>query len=114
MPSLVKLGDSGKSPLIVETYKGKGVLRIALRDIINNLKESGGEVLCTSVSEIESLKNKTVCDQYARDMIRYRIREKVIIAEGSKGIFTDKTSRYRMIRKKYFNPNPVQIYGDCV
>src|SRR3989344_1029121 len=51
LPELTKLYNTSKQPLMVETYKGKNIVRIALRDIINNLKESGGEVLCTAVDE---------------------------------------------------------------
>jgi len=115
LPELSKLNESAKQPLSVESYKGKNVVRIALRDIINNLKSTGGEILCTAVEEsIPLAKYKTICDQYERDMIRFKIKERVIIREGDKGIFQRGTSKYRKIPKKYFNPNPVQIYGDNV
>lgn len=116
LPELNNLDKASKQPLIVETYKGKNVLRIALRDIINQLKDlKNKEVLCTAVDESVPLsKQQTINEQYERDMIKLGIKERVIIKEGSKGIFQKGTSKYRKVSKKYFNPNPVQIYGDNV
>ena len=37
-----------------------------------------------------------------------------LIKEDSKGIFKKGTSQYKKISKKFFNENPVQIYGDNV
>jgi len=115
LPKLTKLNERAQQPLSVETYKGKNVTRIALRDIINTLKETSGIVLCTAIEEgIPLSKYKTICDQYERDMIRFKIKERVIIKQGDKGIFQRGTSIYRKIPEKYFNPNPVQIYGNNV
>ena len=116
LPELNQLDKASKSPLIVETYKGKNVLRIALRDIINQLKNAKNkEVLCTAVDEsVPFSKQQTINEQYERDMINYKIKERVIIKEGSKGIFQKGTSKYRKVPEKYFNKNPVQIYGDAV
>lgn len=47
-------------------------------------------------------------------MIKFKIKERVVIKQGDNGIFQRGTSTYRKIPKKYFNPNPVQIYGDNV
>ena len=115
LPELIKIDKAAKQPLIVETYKGKNILRIALRDIINSLKEKGGKVLCTAIDESLPLeKYQTICDQYERDMLLYKIKEKVIIKESTKGIFKKGTSKYRKISEKFFNQNPIQIYGDNV
>lgn len=115
LPQLINLNKQSKQPLTVETYKGKNILRIALRDIINTLKQKGGEILCTAVDEsISALNQKTILEQYERDMLQYKIKERVIIREGTKGIFKKGTSRYKKIAEKFFNQNPVQIYGDNV
>lgn len=114
LPELVELNKSSKQPLSVETYKGRNVVRIALRDIINHLKK-GGEVLCTAVDEsVPFAKYKTITEQYERDMIKYKIKERVIIRQGTKGLFQKGTSTYRKIPNEFFNPNPIQIYGDNV
>lgn len=115
LPELSKMNETSKQPLSVETYKGKNVVRIALRDIINALKNKGGEVLCTAVDESVPIANqKTICEQYERDMLHYGIKERVIIKEGTKGLFQKGTSKYKKIPNKFFNQNPVQIYGDNV
>jgi len=115
LPELASLDKKAKEPLMVETYKGKNVTRIALRDIINRLKEKGGEVLCTAVDESIPLKGyETILEQYERDMINYGIKERVIIKEGNMGIFKKGTSKYKRIQEKFFNSNPIQIYKDNV
>ena len=115
LPELTQINESSKQPLIVETYKGKNVVRIALRDIINALKKNGGEVLCTAVDEsVPFSQYQTICDQYERDMLHYGIKERVLIKEGTRGLFQKGTSKYKKIQEKFFNQNPMQIYGDNV
>lgn len=115
LPALTHLEAQGKEPLRVETYKGRNVTRIALRDIILRLKEKGGEVLCTAVDEsIPAQGYETIIEQYERDMRTYHITERVIIREGTKGLFQQGTSIYRKIPVKFFNSNPVQVYGNNV
>ena len=116
LPELTKISKSSEQPLEVETYKGKNVIRIALKDIINELKnKKEKQVLCTAVDEsFPKETQELVIDQYERDMIYYKIKEKVIIKEGSKGIFKKGTSQYKKVPKKFFNENPVQIYGNNV
>lgn len=115
LPKLNKIKTNEKNKLIVETYNGENILRIALKDIINNLKNSKEKiVLCTAVDEsIPTEKNKLVVKQYERDLIHFKIKEKVIIKEGTKGLFT-KSSTYKKIPKRFFNENPIQIYGNNV
>src|SRR3989338_5301267 len=104
LPDLINMSESSKHSLLVETYKGKNVVRIALRDIINNLKEKGGEVLCTAVDEsVPLLKYPSIHDQYERDLAQYKIKERVIIKEGTKGIFQKGNSKYKRISETYFN-----------
>jgi len=38
----------------------------------------------------------------------------VILKEGSYGLFQKGTSKYKKVPKKYYNPNPTQIYNDNV
>ncbi len=116
LPSLKQLDTQAKSPLMVETYKGKNTVRIALRDIINNLRNSSKkEVLCTAVDEYLPLeKYELIVNQYERDLLHYKIKERVIIKEKTKGIFKKGTSKYKKIPEKFFNENPIQIYADNV
>jgi len=116
LPELNKLKSITKDKIVVENYKGENVVRIALRDIINELKNKKEKiVLCTAVDEyLPQEKYGLIVDQYERDMLHYKIKEKVIIKEGTKGIFQKGTSKYKKIQKKFFNENPIQIYGDVV
>ncbi len=116
LPKLVEINKSSQNPLSVETYKGKNVVRISLRDIINTLKDSKDKtVLCTAIDEYLPLdKYDLIVTQYERDLLHYNIKEKVIIKEKTKGIFKKGTSKYKKIPEKFFNENPIQIYGDNV
>ncbi len=115
LPELLRLKSQGKDDISVEVFKGKNIDKIGLRDIIITLKQIGGEVLCTAVDEsIPIANNKIVVGQYERDLVQYGIKEKVIIKKGTKGFLTKGQTRYRYIEEKYFNPNPIQIYGDKV
>ncbi len=115
LPDLINMNQASKQPLSVETYKGKNIIRIALRDIINTLKKKGGEVLCTAIDEsLPVEEHKTITEQYERDMIEYKIKERVIIKKGDKGVFQKGTSKYKSVPEKFYNENPVQIYGNNV
>lgn len=116
LPELKSMERKSSDKLVVETYKGHNVTRIALRDVINCLKNSDKkEVLCTSINEsLEFSNSKTVLEQYGRDLIHYGIKERIMIREGVKGQFVKGTTTYRKLPEKYFNPNPVQIYGNNV
>ncbi len=115
LPQLMGLSKSAQEPLHVESYKGKNIVRIALRDIINHLKRTKGEVLCTAVDESTAFsKYKTIVEQYERDLIHYGITERVLIREGTRGMFNKGSSMYKQIPVEFFNPNPVQIYGSTV
>lgn len=116
LPELTQINKLSEQPLSVETYKGENILRIALRDIINVLKkEKNRIVLCTAIDEYFPLeKYELIVNQYERDMLKHKMKEKVIIKEGTNGIFSDKTSEYKRIPDKFFNENPIQIYGDNV
>ena len=116
LPELIQINKLSKQPLSVETYKGENILRIALRDIINVLKNNKDKiVLCTAIDEYFPLeKYELIVKQYERDMLKHKIKERVIIKEDTKGIFSNKTSEYKKIPNKIFNENPIQIYGDNV
>lgn len=115
LPELQNLQSKAQEKLVVETYKGKNVTRIALRDIVRCLKERGGEVLATIKDESIALEQHgTTTEQYERDLLAYNIKERIIIEEGAHGLLRKGTSIYRVLPKKHTNPHPVQIYGDNV
>ncbi|MBU1604350.1 MAG: winged helix-turn-helix transcriptional regulator [Nanoarchaeota archaeon] len=115
MPELQKMQTLGLEDISVEVFKGKNTVRIALSDIISTLKNKGGEVLCTAVDESFALEtNKTTVEQYERDILRYKIIERVILKKGHKGFLKRGNTKYAFIENKYFNPNPIIIYGEKV
>ena len=117
LPELLKLKSEGKDDISVEVFKGKSILQIGLRDVIETLKKERGENLCTAIDETIPIKDKTsvtIAEQYERDMIHYKFKERIIIKKGSKGFFKRGNSKYAYIEERYFNSNPVQIYGDKV
>jgi len=115
IPQLGSLQKKSAEKVIVETYKGKNAVRICLKDVVKELRKFGGVNLCTAVDEKKfEEKYKLVIDQYERDMLHYKLKEKVILKKGVKGILNSGTSTYRHIEEKFFNPNPTQIYGNTV
>lgn len=114
LPELFKMQSFGSEDISVEMFKGRKIVRIALRDIIHTLKK-GGEVLCTAVDESFGLEtDKTTIEQYERDILLYKIKERVILKKGDKGFLKKGNTKYAYIEEKYFNPNPLLIYGDKV
>lgn len=114
LPELLEMQSLGRDDISVEVFKGKKIIRVALRDIINTLNK-GGEVLCTAVDEKFALESdKTTIEQYERDIILYKIKERVIIKQGGEGFLKKGNTKYVHIEDKYFNPNPLLIYGDKV
>ena len=115
LPELLKMQSAEKEDISVEVFKGKNIIRIALRDIINTLKEKRGEILCTAVDEKFALEiNKTTLEQYERDILLYKIKERVILEKGKKGFLVKGNTRYAYVSQKFFNPNPLLIYDDKV
>lgn len=114
LPELLKMQSSGGEDISVEVFKGKRIIKIALRDIINTLRE-GGEVLCSAVDENFALEtDKTTIEQYERDILLYKIKERVILKKGDKGFLKKGNTKYVYIDEKYFNPNPLLIYDNKV
>ena len=115
LPELLKLHNLGNDEISVEVFKGKNVVRIALRDIINSSKGKKGEVFVTAVDEHLGYEvNRTAMQQYERDLFHYGIKEKVIIKKGAKAVLKRGNSEYAFIDEKYFNPNPSIIYAEKV
>ncbi len=114
LPELLALKTLGGEDITVSVFKGKTVIPTALRDIISTLPKNG-EVLCTAVDELFALEtNKTIVEQYERDILLKKIHERVIIKKGTRGFLQKGNTQYRYIDAQYFNANPVLIYGDTV
>lgn len=115
LPKLKEISKRASEKSLVEVYKGKNVVRVLHRDVIKTLKENKGEVHITGVDESQFLKyDKRAIEKYIWDMRKFGFKEKLLSAEGSTVFFPGSQSEYRLLPKKYFNPNPTYIYGDKV
>ncbi len=115
LPELMKAHKDSENKLSVEVYKGKKVLQIGFKDVINELTKTGGENLCTSVDEAAfSVLDPMAMEKYTNSLKKYNLNERVLIKKGVKGQFDSKRSKYRTVPEEFFNPNPTQIYGDNV
>jgi sugar-specific transcriptional regulator TrmB len=115
LPKLLALKKDANDPIEIELFKGKNVLRLALGDIVKTLRKTGGENCCTAVNEeMFNTLDKVAMERYQREMLKYHLKERVILQQGTKGLFPSTMTEYRTIPQKYFNPVPVQVYGDKV
>lgn len=115
LPAMTAMRRASASPVEVEVFKGKHVLRLAFKDIVRVLKQHGGESCCTAVDEQHySTYDSIALSIFEREMLHHGLRERVIIKEGALPLMSEKTTEYRAIPEKYFNPHPVQIYGNTV
>ncbi len=115
VPILNALAKRAEEKSFVEVYKGKNANRIVLRDIINTLKEKKQDVCILGVDETKFFKNdKAAIEKYILDMRKFGFKERLITVEGAKTFISGAQSEYRLLPKKYFNPNPMYIYGNKV
>jgi len=115
LPELNSLKQGSQAKIEVETYQGSQALSIALKDVIKEIVAKGGENLCTGVDEsFAKDQYKIFVDQFERDLVHYKIKERVLVKKGTKGLFQKGETTYREIPAKLFNPNFTQVYGDCV
>jgi sugar-specific transcriptional regulator TrmB len=112
MPELVKMTTLPREDTFVEVIKGKNVIRTVLRDVINTLKRTKGELLMLGVEETKFVEEDRIAiQQYLRDLKRFGLKERLIAKEGAELYFTGEQSEYRLIGAEHFNPNPVYIYS---
>jgi predicted transcriptional regulator len=119
MPGLLARQLTSQDKVSVEVFQGASVLNIAARDIIATLKRCGGENCATSSDEGLYLKlfgqnGRRVMEFYDREMHKHRFKERLIIKAGVCGLMPSTMSTYRCVPEKFFNPHPVQTYGDTV
>lgn len=115
LPTMLALQHTGTDPVHVEVFKGKHILRRSFKDVVKTLKEHSGDNCCTAVDETHySFADERAMTQYKQQMLANGLHERVIIKENNPKVFPQEMTTYRSIPEKYFNPFPVQIYGDTV
>ncbi len=111
IPKLKEISKYQKKDIRVEVYKGVEGLKTILNDIIKTKKE----LLGFGIEEIEFKKRLPIfIEQFFRKEEEYHIKERILISDKAKFIFTNKNTCYRFIPNKYFNPNPIFVYGNKV
>lgn len=113
VPQLKQIASAPMEETSVEVYKGKNALRTVLKDIIRILKEDEGEVLVSGVEESKFIEyDKPAIDKYILDMKKFGFKEKLLAMEGTKVFVSGSQSEYRLLPKRFFNPNPMFVYGN--
>lgn len=99
----------------VHVLRGSNTSILLWDDIINTLKETGGEVLITSVNEGKVLQNHyTEFQQHMRHMNEYHISERLLSLEGDTTFLQPKEC-YRWIPSSLYTAlSPTFVYGDKV
>jgi sugar-specific transcriptional regulator TrmB len=115
VPQLKQIASAPMEETSVEVYKGKNALRTVLKDIIETLKEEKGEVLVSGVEESKFIEyDKPAIDKYILDMKKFGFKEKLLAMEGTKVFVSGSQSEYKLLPKRFFNPNPMFVYGNKV
>jgi len=82
-----------------------------LDDIINEMRDRGGDVLFNGVDERDfSNVESDIMDRYFSECFRYNITERLLILEGDR-FSVNHPMRYRWIDKKLFGKTAFVIYG---
>jgi len=85
-----------------------------LKDIVNELRQSGGDVLFNGVDERDfSNVEDSIMDLYFAGCFENKIMERLLILEGD-WFCVNHPSRYRWINKKLFGKVSYIIYGDNI
>ncbi|MBU2561570.1 MAG: hypothetical protein KKD17_04680 [Nanoarchaeota archaeon] len=115
MPELVNMTTLPREETFVEVIKGRNVIRTVLRDVINTLRKTRGELMMLGVEEARFVdEDRIAIAQYLRDLKRFGLKERLIAKEGAEIYFTGEQSEYRLIDAEHFNPNPTYIYSGKV
>lgn len=116
LPALIDLTKIPKEETNVELYKGKEVVRIIQRDVLNILKETREESLVIGVDEKKFITvDPITMQQFFSQIKKYNLKEKVLVREGDNYLPAHKEStEYRFLPKGYFTPTSTFIYGSKV
>jgi len=116
IPQLENMMMKSNSDVVVEVYKGKNAIRKAFLDILKILKENPKIVhLGMGIEEEAFLGAEPVFSRwFIKQLEKNHIRERMISYESEKIFAGGKTTEYRFIPDKYFNPTQILIDGELV
>jgi len=111
IPELTELSKHQAKDIRVEVYKGIEGLKTVLNDIIRVKKD----LLGFGLEEREFQTRLPIfMEQFFRKEKEFKISERILVSDKTEFIFTNQNTKYRYIPDKYFNPNPIFVYGDKV
>lgn len=113
IPELSALTTSPKETTRIEVIRGKNAVRFVLKDVLKTVHKND-EVCIFGVDEKKFI---GVVDEFTirRHMLLLRekkISERLLAREGETVFLSGPQSRYRVIPEKFFNPNPIYVYGN--
>lgn len=112
MPKLCEIARLPKEETRIEVLKGRNVIRAILRDVIRELSRNRGELLMLGVDEEKfEEEDRIAIMQYISQLKKLKLKERLIAKRGAKVYFEGPQSQYRLIEPRFFNPNPIYIYG---
>lgn len=112
LPDLKELAELKKEEIKVETYLGREGLKTILNDMIRTKKD-----MCSFGIDESMWKERfpILIEQYFKREEEVGMKERLLTKENAKFTYKHKkTTNYRAIPEKYFNPTPTFIYGDTV
>ncbi len=113
LPDLINLTKLPREDTFMEMFKGKGIVKTVLRDIIKEFEKKPGEVLISGVNEKRYMEeDKIALSQYLKKMRKMKCKERVLIKEGDRYFVEGPQTQYRWILEKAFNPTPIYVYGN--
>lgn len=111
IPQLTRLTEFKKEEIKVELYKGEEGLKTLINDVLRVKKD----IVVLGVDELKfKEKFPIVVEQYFKKEEETGIKERLLASEDTEFIFDKKTTNYRFIPEKFFNPTSTMVYGDKV
>lgn len=115
VPSLKKMVAKKKSRTLVETFTGKRVVRTIQKDVLETLKQEKKESLVIGVDErLFQEQDPVMMEQFFAILKRHKLKERVLLCEGSTRPADESTTTYRLLPEKYVGSATIFIYGDRV
>lgn len=113
LPELIKLTKVSGEDTSVEVFKGKEIVRIVYRDIINEFQKRKGEVLISGVDERKFIEeDKIALQQHLKKLQRLKCTESVLVREGDTYFVEGLQTKYRWISAEFFSPTPIYVYNN--
>ncbi len=116
IPKLQEFVKIPKEETKVELFKGKEVVRVIQKDVLNTLIKIKGENLVIGVNEKKFMEtDEVIMRQFFAQMKEYKLKERVLVREGDNYLPGHKdTTSYKFLSKEFFDSTSTFIYGNKV